>query len=292
MKIAIQMFGHLRTYKQCYEKLFENLVNRYDCDIFIHTWDRVDHNTQTWHDYHASDTGQTKSELIADIKNIYHPTDLMVEKQRVVDMGTIESDGRQISLFGMHSMLYGMSMANAMREKYQKKHKIKYDFVVVIRPDIYLIEPLNIESFIRPEDADASDILYTAGNYKHGGYILNDFRFIGGSDLCFFAKPDVISKIYANTDTLMKQIKNPNTSHYGPEYSFIVAIEKLKIRVLLINYLWFKQFTVLRPGDIPPTETPVLHQSSGHIPKWLGRIICLFIPKRKNRHHFREKYLH
>lgn len=282
MKIAIQMFGHLRTYKQCYEKLFENLINRYDCDIFIHTWDRVDHNTQTWHDFHASDTGQTKSELIADIKNTYHPTDLMVETQNIVDMGTIDCDGKKISLFGMRSMLYGMKMANAMREKYQKKHRIKYDFVVVIRPDIYLIKPLNIESYIQSEDVDA-DILYTAGNYKRGGPILNDFRFIGGSDLCFFARPDIISKIYQNTDAIMRQIKNKKTSHYGPEYSFVTAIEKLKIRVLLINYLWFKQFTVLRPGDIQNTTRP--------IPKWLGRIICLFIPKRKNRHHFRKKYV-
>lgn len=27
------------------------------------------------------------------------------------------------------------------------------------------------------------------------------------------------------------------------------------------------------------------------LPKWSGRIICLFIPKRKNRHNFREKYV-
>ena len=27
------------------------------------------------------------------------------------------------------------------------------------------------------------------------------------------------------------------------------------------------------------------------LPRWMGRIICLFIPKRKNRHNFREKYV-
>ena len=49
MKIAIQLFGHLRTYKKCLPALKKHLLNKYDCDIFMHTWDTYNHNTKTWH---------------------------------------------------------------------------------------------------------------------------------------------------------------------------------------------------------------------------------------------------
>lgn len=38
MKIAVCISGQPRAYKQGYEYLKRNLLDRYDCDIFIHTW--------------------------------------------------------------------------------------------------------------------------------------------------------------------------------------------------------------------------------------------------------------
>lgn len=40
------------------------------------------------------------------------------------------------------------------------------------------------------------------------------------------------------------------------------------------------------------TSTPSAPVKPGILlPKWLGRVCCLFIPKRKNRHNFRDKYV-
>lgn len=33
-KVAVQLFGHLRTYKECYQSLKEHLLDKYDCDVF------------------------------------------------------------------------------------------------------------------------------------------------------------------------------------------------------------------------------------------------------------------
>lgn len=38
MKIAVCISGQPRAYKQGYEYLKRNLLDQYDCDIFIHTW--------------------------------------------------------------------------------------------------------------------------------------------------------------------------------------------------------------------------------------------------------------
>ena len=50
MKIAVCFFGHLRTFKRCAPYIKKNLLNHYDCDLFMHTWSEYNHNTKTWHD--------------------------------------------------------------------------------------------------------------------------------------------------------------------------------------------------------------------------------------------------
>ena len=147
MKIAIQLFGHMRTYKQCYRALFDNLISQYDCDVFIHTWDKIDHNTTVWHNYHVtSNDGPEK--LKSDIINTYNPKKICMESQNPVDMGCVTANGYQISKFGIKSMLYGMSMANDLRKQYQKETGVEYNVVIVTRPDIILHKPLVLEKYI------------------------------------------------------------------------------------------------------------------------------------------------
>ena len=64
-----------------------------------------------------------------------------------------------------------------------------------------------------------------------------------------FAKPGVISNILSDTDSIIEQIKNPDTTQYGPEYSIIYAIEKKKIRPILLNYLLNESFHIVRGTD-------------------------------------------
>lgn len=50
MKIAICFFGHLRTFKRCAPHLKRNLLDQYDCDLFMHTWSTLNHQTITHHE--------------------------------------------------------------------------------------------------------------------------------------------------------------------------------------------------------------------------------------------------
>ena len=47
LKIAICFFGHLRSFKRCAPALKRCFLDKYDCDLFIHTWDMLNHNTKT-----------------------------------------------------------------------------------------------------------------------------------------------------------------------------------------------------------------------------------------------------
>ena len=168
MKIAVQMFGHLRTYKKCASMLKKHLLDNYDCDVFMHTWDSVDHMTQTWHNYRISpDKKLTPSELEKEVRKSYSITDMKMEKQIVKDLGTINAIGKDISLFGMKSMLHGISEATRLREKFQKQHKIKYDFVLTIRPDILLKESFEIKKFLERLTEQEIKKGYFIGGFQH-----------------------------------------------------------------------------------------------------------------------------
>ena len=49
MKIAVQLFGHLRTFRECHSYLAKHLLDLYECDVFVHTWSFEDHVDPTWH---------------------------------------------------------------------------------------------------------------------------------------------------------------------------------------------------------------------------------------------------
>lgn len=259
MKIAVQMFGHLRTYKQCYQALFKNLLNHYDCDVFVHTWETMDHDTKTWHTYRVRETGQSAEKLRREISNVYHPKAIEIEKQIVRDEGVIVANDKAISLFGMKCMMHSMARANKLRQEYERKNNVHYDFVLCIRPDIKLLNPINFSTLA---DADDGNCFYTAGFYKQKKR-LNDFKYIGASDVLFFAKPDVMNYVLDDTDAIIKQIQKPETTQYGPEYSIIYAIEKKKIKPVLLNYMLNESFQIVRGVDTSK-ESPLPQQNKSY----------------------------
>ena len=270
MKIAVQLFGHLRTYNKCYNKLFEHLISRYDCDVFMHTWDSLDHNTQTWHDFKIEKKLDSEK-LRESVIECYHPTAFKIEKQNVQDEGVVIAQDKAISIFGIKSMLYSMAQANQLREEYQKKTGAHYDYVVVIRPDIELWMPLVLEEFIQKTEAkDLANSFYFGGFYKFK-HILNDWRAIGGSDVLFFAPANVMSKMFENIDVLVNDCTNQELSVYGPEYSFLHAIESLGIKLQFINYLWGEKYNVIREVNRPQNEQPVKKSS------WIKKIFRIHV---------------
>ncbi len=267
MKVAIQLFGHLRTYDKCYQRLFMCLADNYDCDVFVHTWDTLDHNTQTWHNYRID-----KKVSIENIKQIveecYQPKLYKIDTQKYIEEGNIIANNKAISLFGMHMMLYSMAESNKLRQQYEKTSNIKYDYIVFIRPDVELWTPLNLESFIdstKPNELNNS--FYFGGFFKYKN-ILNDWRAIGGSDVLFFGTSDVINKMFEHVEDIFSSIKKQELSVYGPEYSFLYAIDKMGIKLQMINYLWGENYTIIRSGLLPEKNPPKIKKD-----QWYKKII-------------------
>ncbi len=189
-RIAVQLFGHLRTWQSCAAALREHVLDRYDCDVFVHTWDRTDHQTGTWHDS-SSAPAPVEAALI---ESTYAPVSLKIETQDFLEEeGTF---GRhRISLLGIRYMLYSKYQATLLREEHQRARGAAYDYVLVTRPDILLHAALKFEDY-------ADQFRFFDGcsiHLVHGpnSYVLDDriFSVPIASDCLYFAKPEVVDMI-------------------------------------------------------------------------------------------------
>lgn len=240
MKVAVQFFGHLRTFMDCYNSINENLLNKYDADVFFYTWDRLDHNTKTWHQFHIANNNPLDKNIMSEVlKTKYKNIKLIkIEHQTITSDECIVSQGKQIAKSGIINMMNSMFRVNRLRQWYQKINNINYDVVIFIRPDIKILTPLLLDKL-------DNKVFYTAGFFKKKSNEM-DFKYLGATDVYFYANTDVIDKIFSSPDQMKKQMLDKATSQYGPEYSFIFYIQSLGVTVKYNNLLLGRDFDILR----------------------------------------------
>ncbi|MBE6444385.1 MAG: hypothetical protein E7020_06970 [Alphaproteobacteria bacterium] len=250
MKIAVQFFGHLRTYEKCADSVRKHLLSLYDCDIFMHTWSETEHKTKTWHN-HTAKSLVVDAERIEKLKALYNLKDIIVEKQEPAEDDTLipcqHNQGKsQISKAGIGFMLYSKHKVNELRKKYQKEHNIVYDYVLVIRPDIKLKKDFilkHVDNEISIQSTTTSR--YCACNISNS----NDFPVIGNiaSDIVYFGKPETIDKVI---DVLNKiDFSKHLESMWNPETLFNHELEKAGISSHFINYQYKLDWEILRKPD-------------------------------------------
>lgn len=199
MKVALQLFGHLRTFEECAAGLRKNLLDLHDCDVFMHTWDETDfrpketpENRQILERIRPVDDG-----LIKELKEMYGLTDISVEHQEPMENEAYSSllTGGEISVVGLRNMVKSMNAVNRLRNE-SKKTDNRYDLVVMTRPDIALYSPLDLKKIIAHADRTGLDtentrfFAYMDPGPKSRSPIVSSH----GSDLLFFGSPVVIDR--------------------------------------------------------------------------------------------------
>jgi len=198
MKIAVQFFGHLRTFEETHGFTMTNLIERYDCDIFMHTWDEIDSSTLAW-----NNKLQYKKDISWDtVENIYKPKKLKIEHQEIKEDQIVASlDGsRKTSLNGMKFMFYSMEQANKLRHDYEQETGTKYDIVLCIRPDIAVYSFLDIENILFEANIlglDMTRTRFVSSVSRDNNYFLK--LSIGQvNDMLFWGKRKVIDRYIAS----------------------------------------------------------------------------------------------
>jgi hypothetical protein len=247
LKIAVQVFGHMRTFEKCAPSLKKYFLRYYDCDIFIHTWSTLDHDTQTWHKHRKSGHSIDQSQFENKIQSLYSPKKIKIEHQVPEDLGTYEaSSSRTLSIHGIQSMFYSMEQVNKLRESYECQSKTKYDYVLMIRPDILLKTRLRIEQFTKlfSEGEEANGVFSCGHNNKP---IVNELRFAGAIDVMFFAKPQTMAKLLNDHQVITEDAQQVSQlKKFGPEYLLYRQAESEGIDFHLTDFKMNESWEILR----------------------------------------------
>ena len=248
MKIAVCFFGHLRTFKKCAPHIKTNLINRYDCDLFMHTWSTYNHHTKTHHE-NTEIKGIVKESEIIDTYGEFKS--IKIEEQVVQDLGNVKVStknkrvslyGVEVSMFGLYSMYHSMKNSFSLCKEYASINNIQYDMVVMIRPDIVLLDPLNIELYesCAPEETLDKSLFTFAKDLSEVN--IRYFN-LGGNDLMFFGKLPVIESIMNGSIQELKRIES-SLEVTMPEHIIFNIANQQKLDTYIINY---PGWTLIRP---------------------------------------------
>jgi len=251
MKIAIQIFGHLRTFEQCAPTLKENLLDRHpDHDVFLHTWDRIEYETVTHHERFCMPS-PVDEQTIASIHTHYQPKRIAIEPQRPREMGELTfANGKRIDISGIRYMFTSMQRANQLRERYSSETGARYDVVVMVRPDIALYRPLDIAAFLaysRPPTLPTDETTRTRyAAFGPSPLILNDFRGLPATDLLFFARPDVMTRVLKLADDVDQYDMRAEVAATRPRHLMNTYCSDIGIQTAVIDFIRPRDFDIVR----------------------------------------------
>lgn len=256
-RIAIQLFGHLRTFEYTFKSfnkylLNENMQDGYQIDIFIHTWDELDHSTINYRNLEgcALTDKLLTSESILLVNKLYSPKKILIESQLdCLDDIWIEKIGQfPRSKKGCLNNSYTIYMVNKLRNEYELENCVHYDWVIVTRPDILFKSPFSINNIISCYSEFGLEIpqhvVYHAFNPFGRGNLIEDPQFLAGSDLIFFGKPEDIDKSSSLYTEFDDNISSEN--FYCMEVWWANFWKKKGITPYAVNYRHGPDFDVIK----------------------------------------------
>jgi len=266
-RIAIQLFGHLRTYKECHKSLLEKIAksnekNGYEVDIFIHSWNTLNQENNRSgfvSDDLVKEFGDSKTE---EISRLYKAKKVLIEEQKTIKNQKIklllnEKQGDIIFLDSknVYNMYHSIFKVNELRKEYESENNIEYDFVIQTRPDIIFMQDLNIDEIIKY----SKDRKYISKHLRNITYENGDLPvFLGfwadfprisniessavwANDLLAFSSPKIMNKLNSLALNFEEEINKPFWNH---ESFWTNWINKNKIEIQLLPYILGRQFAI------------------------------------------------
>ena len=215
----------LRNFEKCFENHKKQLIDHYDCDIYLNLWDVVGAG-HVGHKYNFFEEDVISNEQKEKILNLVKPKEFYFESLK--DYETVLNEFRKkINFFessqpftkNILSMCYKIKRANDMVEN----SLINYDVVVRMRTDIVLNNKCQI-----------NDVLDNNTFYCQSNGSWNDST-IG--DLFSYGTPKIMSifsKLYDNLEEMWKTIEIYNAPEFLLYYYLTtnsIKIEKTSIYV-------------------------------------------------------------
>ena len=190
MKIALCLSGQPRQFAagyQCYKKF---LLDKYDIDVFIHTW----FTPGNYDLYEHGGKYKLDKDIDKKIVDIYNPKKIIIEPQITTFYGNISNNDASVSNFAQYSMYYSMRESNILKKKYEDLMGFKYDVVIRSRFDSAILVDLDLSNL-------KDNMLYGIDAIDNPNRLCDWFLF-GSSNII-----DSVCELYNNIENLKNKIE-------------------------------------------------------------------------------------
>lgn len=259
MKVALCIAGQMRGYLEAYPSVKKNIIDVFDPDIFIHTWDEVGSSSNIHrrvlpfpmanylprkliHDkpYFLSLFTHFSAELEsqsmvneAELHKLYSPKACIVEKSPTLE----ESDNffgftvpsqmkkKQPKSIWSRNLYYKIYECNKLKKDFEQRNNLKYDLVIRLRPDLSIGEIISSEI--------DKNKLYFRYYSIDTSYQVADQYFYSDSDTM-----DKVCDIYNHIDAIWKLYDSEKVHHkyYWAEGLLYTYIKQYHSEISLVSY--------------------------------------------------------
>lgn len=213
-KIALCISGQPRYLHEGYQDIKSKLLDKYDIDVFVHTWfDEKDIDRQ----FDISPALQygrkckLEKNAISDILNLYKPKLIKYESNK--QFKTFDVDYGLCIPNSVHSMFYSIMESNSLKQQYENDNGFLYDAVIRCRFDV------TIDSFVL-DDIDLS-MYYVSGEVHRSGQIN-----VPNDQFCISSSKNM--DLYCDLYNRLEEYKNSG-------FNLFVGEQLLKHHLLDIN---------------------------------------------------------
>ena len=141
MKIAICISGQPRSYEAGFYELKKHFLDKYDCDVYFHTWKDTNIIFQSIHNFTETRNYTFTEEDYQNILELYQPKDYIFQKPIEFDRNDIKGEHIGIRLNSILSYWLSTKFCFDLI----KKSQIKYDLVVKTRFDLQFTDVISPE---------------------------------------------------------------------------------------------------------------------------------------------------
>ncbi|HDZ5007958.1 TPA: capsular biosynthesis protein [Campylobacter jejuni] len=248
-RVAVLFYGHARTFKQTYDSFKKNILDankEIDIDIFIHTWDELEH-LDLRHQYKKDLRIAGKPLIQRDIdflKNKYKPLKIKIDKQLTFSESQINHIKKkgfsEKAYIANYNISYSISESNRLKNASQNK----YDLTIMTRLDIMFLKPLRLFEALENSSKSKIDFLnfhkasfdnivfYTYMQSDNMELFRNQNCYITGIDLFLIAGSKAIEYICNWHDKVL----NYSPMGVGPERWISKQIKDYNLNLQLMYY--------------------------------------------------------
>lgn len=176
MKVAVCFSGQIRFYHKSFDLVKKHLLDIYNPDVFIHTWYSPSYENKEFEKTQCKvSQGTYKIQDIQNCIQLYNPISILIEGPKL-----FFSFGHNTLENNLCSMLCSIYNSNMLKSNNELITRTKYDWVIRMRFDWSLTQPLCLEQ-LNNEFVYIPDYISTTTSNPNNPHV-NDQLALGSSD--------------------------------------------------------------------------------------------------------------